>query len=280
MPSENSQHEDAAGTPGSMQLLGAADIWHDYQPNPASWLNSLAVHVLAVAIIMLPFTIGQVIKPVKAISTYTDVTYISKYLPGLMGKRSGGGGGGGDRSLTPASRGAIPPFALEQLAPPMAKLPNLDPLMPVQPTLLGPPELKLPQMAVNALWGDPQGVAGPTSGGPGSTSGFGPGHKWGWGGDQPVYSVGGSVSPPVPIYKPEPTYSEEARKAKYQGTVDLWIVVDSQGNVREVRVAKPLGMGLDEKAVEAVRSWRFKPGYRNGAPVAVHVAVEVIFRLF
>ncbi len=94
-----------------------------------------------------------------------------------------------------------------------------------------------------------------------------------------IYSVGGSVSAPIPVYKPEPTYTEEARKAKYQGTIVLWIVVDSQGNVTDCRVAKPLGLGLDEKAVETVRTWKFKPALRNGVPVSVRATVEVSFRL-
>jgi TonB family protein len=92
--------------------------------------------------------------------------------------------------------------------------------------------------------------------------------------------VGGGVSAPIPIYKPEPAYSEEARKAKYQGTVVLWIVVDAQGNVADCRVVKPLGLGLDEKAVEGVKVWKFKPAMRNGTPVAVRVMMEVSFRLF
>ena len=91
---------------------------------------------------------------------------------------------------------------------------------------------------------------------------------------------GGDVSKPIPIYKPEPAYSEEARKAKYQGAVELWIVVDASGTVSDVRVARPLGMGLDEKAVEAVRTWKFKPAYRNRVPVPIRVMVEVVFRLF
>ncbi len=93
--------------------------------------------------------------------------------------------------------------------------------------------------------------------------------------------MGGNVTAPIAIYKPEPPYSEEARKAKYQGTVVLWIVVDVQGNVTpDIRVVKPLGLGLDEKAVETVRTWKFQPARRNGAPVPVHVMVEISFRLF
>jgi TonB family protein len=109
---------------------------------------------------------------------------------------------------------------------------------------------------------------------------IGPGQGEGGGTGGEIFSVGGDVSAPIPIYKPEPAYSEEARKAKYEGTVLLRIVVDAQGNVnRDVRVVKPLGLGLDEKAVQAVQTWKFKPAMRNGVPVPVRVGVEVIFRL-
>lgn len=272
-----------------------ADIWADYRLQPASWVNSLLVHAVGLTALLLPFVITRMAQPVKASQKY-EIVDISPYLAQLPGsdKKSGGGGGGGDRTPTPPSKGAVPKFAKEQLAPPMAKIPNLTPKMPVQPNLLGPPELKLPQMAMNQPWGDPQGVLGPASNGPGfgggigtgegtgigsgKGGGLGPGEGGGVGGG--VYSVGGNVSAPIPIYKPEPAYSEEARKAKFQGTVVLWIVVDAQGNVRDLRVVKPLGLGLDEKALEAVRTWKFKPAMRNGGPVAVHVSVEVTFRLF
>jgi len=152
----------------------------------------------------------------------------------------------------------------------------------------------MPAMSLTGSWGDPQGVVGLLSSGPGADGGIGSGDRGGVGpGEGPgldpgrdggccdgVYSPGADVSKPIPIYKPEPTYSEEARKAKYQGAVELWIVVDATGNVSDVRVARPLGMGLDEKAVEAVRTWKFKPAYRNRIPVRVRVMVEVVFRLF
>jgi len=107
---------------------------------------------------------------------------------------------------------------------------------------------------------------------------LGPGEGGGTGGG--IYSVGGGITAPVATYAPIPAYSEEARKAKYQGLVSLWIVVDAQGNVSDCRVVKPLGLGLDEKAVETVRTWKFKPAMRNGVPVPVRVGVEVFFRLF
>jgi TonB family protein len=87
------------------------------------------------------------------------------------------------------------------------------------------------------------------------------------------------VSAPVAVYQPEPPYTEEARKAKFSGAVLLSVVVDAQGNTRDIQVVKPLGMGLDEKAVETIRTWRFRPGRRNNVPVPVSMLVEITFRL-
>jgi TonB family protein len=272
------------------------EIWQDYQPQSGSWLNALLLHLTAVAIIILPFFVEHMTQQVKASTKYEPVD-ISPYLAELQtaGKKAGGGGGGGDRSPTPASKGAVPRFAKQQLAPPLAVIRNPHPILQVEPTLLGPPDLKLPQMASNLpTWGDPQGVLGPPSNGPGTGGGIGsgegtgigsgkggglgPGEGGGTGGG--IYSVGGGVSAPIPIYNPTPAYSEEARKAKYQGTVVLLIVVDAQGIVTDAHVVRPLGLGLDEKALETVRTWKFKPGMRNMVPVPVRCIVEVSFRLF
>lgn len=94
-----------------------------------------------------------------------------------------------------------------------------------------------------------------------------------------VYRPGGGVSVPVPLVKPEPEYSEEARQAKYQGSVTLKAVVNEKGETTAVRVVKKLGLGLDEKAIEAVQKWRFNPGMKDGEPVPVMVTIEVSFRL-
>jgi len=94
-----------------------------------------------------------------------------------------------------------------------------------------------------------------------------------------IYSVGGGVSPPIPVYIPQPEYSEEARKAKLQGSAVLLIVVDELGNVTDCKVVKPLGMGLDERAVETAKTWKFKPALKNGQPVSVRLTVERSFRL-
>jgi TonB family protein len=204
----------------------------------------------------------------------------------------GGGGGGGDRDKLMPTKGAVPKQAFEQITPPTVVVRNVDPKLAVEPTVVVPPQIQLPQ---TGQLGDPlSGVLGPPSSGPGSGSGIGtgsgggvgsgrgPGVGPGWGGGigGGAYRVGGGVSAPRAIYDPEPEYSEEARKAKYQGTVVLWVVVGPDGRVRDMRVSRTLGMGLDEKAIDAVRQWRFEPARKNGQPVPVQVSIEVNFRLY
>ncbi len=277
--------------PKSMEV---PDIWQDFQQQPGSWLNSLLVHVVVLSALVLPYLIAMWLHPPKPKQTTEIVTDISPYVPDLPhdAKKSGGGGGGGDRSMTPASKGAVPKFAKEQFTPPVAKIIIPEPKLPVTPTLIGPPDLKMPQMA-SSQFGDPKSLATLASNGPGSGGGIGTGSNGGVGsgngrglgpGDEAgvgggVYDVGGNVTAPIAIYQPDPQYSEEARKAKYSGVVTVEIIVDTQGNVRDAQVIKPVGLGLDEKALEAVRAWKFKPGLRNGVPVATRVLVEVSFRL-
>lgn len=90
----------------------------------------------------------------------------------------------------------------------------------------------------------------------------------------------GTVLPPRPTYTPEPEFSEQARHAKYQGTVVLRIVVDKTGRISRIRLERALGMGLDENAMEGVKQWRFNPATRNGQPVAVELNIEVSFNLY
>jgi periplasmic protein TonB len=270
------------------------DIWQDYQLQRASWVNSVLVHAMAILALVLPYYISRMLNPVKTTVQVVDISPLLLQMPPSANK-AGGGGGGGARTPTPPSKGKAPEMAKIQMAPPEVTIPKVQPLLPVKPTILGPPEMKLPDMAQNAQFGDPlQGVPGPPSTGPGfgggigtgegtgvgsgKGGGFGPGQGGGAGGG--LFQVGGNVSAPIPIYKPEPPYSEQARKAKYQGTVVLWIIVDAVGNVTDAQVVKPLGMGLDQNAVTTVKTWKFKPAMRNGSPVPVKVMVEVSFRLF
>jgi periplasmic protein TonB len=91
--------------------------------------------------------------------------------------------------------------------------------------------------------------------------------------------VGGGVTAPQLLYKVEPEYSEEARKAKFQGTVVLYVEVDPSGHAINPKVIRSLGLGLDEKAIEAIKKWKFKPGFKDGHAVTVAATIEVNFRL-
>jgi TonB family protein len=95
-----------------------------------------------------------------------------------------------------------------------------------------------------------------------------------------VYRVGDGVTPPVPIHSPGPQYSKQARHAKLEGVCILWLVVGADGLPRDIRVKRTLGLGLDEKAIDAVKKWRFKPAVKDGNPVAVEVSVQVNFHLY
>jgi TonB family protein len=124
------------------------------------------------------------------------------------------------------------------------------------------------------------GIGSGSGGGIGSGRGpgVGPGYGGGIGGG--IYRVGGGVSAPRAIFAPDPEYSEEARKAKYQGTVVLWMIVGPDGKARDIRVTRSVGLGLDEKAIEAVKTWKFEPARKDGQAVPVQINVEVSFRLY
>jgi TonB family protein len=94
-----------------------------------------------------------------------------------------------------------------------------------------------------------------------------------------VYRVGGGVTAPVLLQKQEPEYTEEARRSRYQGTVLLYVEIDPSGKATNIRVQGPVGMGLNEKAIEAVKAWTFKPGTKEGNPVTVAASIEVNFRM-
>ena len=270
------------------------NIWGQYGRQKKSWVMSVAVQS---AVVVLVFT-AALTPTVRQRITGRSVVLVAPALapdePALatVKPRASGGGGGGDRSPLPASQGRAPKFALRQFTPPMAVVANLDPKLTIEPTLIGPPDVQFPNVNL-AQYGDPLGKIGPASNGPGSGGGIGsskgggigagtgpgvvPGEGGGFSGG--VYRTGGGVSAPALLSKVEPEYSEEARKAKYQGTVLLYIEVDPSGRAQNMRVLHSLGLGLDEKAMEAVRKWRFRPGTKDGRPVSVVATVEVNFRL-
>ena len=269
-------------------LFGAG--YGSYPVRQSNFLISAAVHAAAIAIV-LASSVWIARHPAEVKQQVISLISPGEYSLPPSKTKAGGGGGGGDRDRLEASRGSAPRFAPEQITPPSIVIRNDNPKLAVEPTVVGPPEIKLPQ---TATLGDPLSrVLAPSNGsgagsgigsgegggiGTGSGPGLGPGHGGGFGGG--VYRVGGGVSAPRVVYDPDPEYSEEARQAKCQGTVVLWVIIGPDGKPRNVRVQRSLGMGLDEKAIEAVRNWRFDPAKKDGQPVAVQVNIEVNFRLY
>ena len=260
-------------------------IWGAYSGGETrSGVVSLAVHIGAVVLLLIIF---QTPKIQKAVRDFATITYVPPYKPKLppAAEKAGGGGGGGMHTPKPVSQGTPPPPAPKQFTPPSFAIEH--PKLPVTPTITAP----APQITAQD-YGDPLSKAFDQSGGPGSHGmgsgkgggigsgdgdGYGPGSGGGMGGG--AYRIGGDVSAPQLVSKIEPEYSEEARKAKYSGTVLLSIIVDEHGLPRDIKVVRPLGLGLDEKAIEAVSHWRFRPGMKGGRPVATQAQVEVNFRL-
>ncbi len=265
------------------------DIWGEYRYGGRAGMSSVLLHAGLVGLLAMLGTSKTVQHAVKK-SLVWVATPVSAWVPEFKPDKPGGGGGG-DRSPLPASQGKAPRFALRQFVPPSAT-PSEKPVLPMEPTLVGDPRIKLPEVNL-PMWGDPLAKAGPPSNGRGSGGGIGDGKGTGIGiGDGPGYGQGeggglsgvftlgsAGVTRPVPIYQVEPEYSEEARKARFQGKVVLSIVIDENGIPTNFKILEPLGLGLDEKAVVAVRQWRFKPAMRNGKPVAVQARVDVSFRL-
>jgi periplasmic protein TonB len=199
------------------------------------------------------------------------------------------GGGGGNHEKLPASRGNLPKASLEmQLVPPNVMRPTEMPKLAREETIIAVPDIKVAQ---GGQIGDPNSAFSKWLwNGPGGPGGIGNGCCDGVGdwagphagsGPPGIYPAGKmGVTVPEAIYSPEPSFSEEARKAKVQGTVVLMVVVGKDGRTHNLRVAQSLGMGLDEKAIEAVSHWRFKPATLNGQPVATLIAVQVDFHLY
>ena len=255
--------------------------------DPRSLLLSFASHAAVVALIVSGIWVGHQ-TVIKGRTWNEEINYLP-LTPGTVTPK--GGGGGGDHSMNQAGRGAPPKFSDEQLTPPVIVVRVEKPKLPADPTVLGPPQLKVPQserigdwissnvvIPSNGTGGGGIGDSYGTGDGIGNGPGVGAGRNGGFGGD--TYRVGNGVSAPRAVYSPDPEYSDEARRVKMQGNVVLSLVVDPRGHVRDVRVARSLGMGLDEKAIEAVRKWKFEPGVRDGYPVPVQVNVEVNFRLY
>lgn len=261
-----------------------------------SSIISAIVHVVIIAA-LIALSIWHPKRPIVAqvVTPQQQPMDLTPFLPMTpKGPAMGGGGGGGDRDILQAAKGKLPKIAKTQFVPPEEIIRNDHPKLAVEPTIVMPQKIQLPNNNMPNL-GDPMTtVRGPASNGTGANggigsgksggigsgtgSGLGPGEGGGYGGS--VMHVGGGVMPPQLIYSVDPEFSDEARKAKYQGTSVVALIVDANGNPRNIRVVRALGMGLDEKAVAAVKQYRFKPAQYHGHAVPVEIDVEVDFHIY
>jgi periplasmic protein TonB len=269
--------------PGDMLLGGKSS-----QNQGLTILTSLVVHAGIFALVLWAAAkfAPQVMRQVAEV---TKIELIAPKLPEAATKM-GGGGGGGTKSPEPPIKGRLPKPSTRQLILPSTPRTVEKPQLEIEPTIVAQTNIPVSQAPVI---GDPfakingtgpgqgsgggQGSGNGTGVGPGNGNGGGPGDGGNMGGG--VFRVGQGVTKPVAIFKPDPEYSEEARKAKYQGEVTLTIIVGENGQPRDIRVAKSLGMGLDEKAMEAVSRWKFRPSMKDGRAVATRISVVVAFRL-
>jgi len=264
--------------------------WAGYPVRRINFALSVALHGV------MAFLVGASFLMVKSyvprVEPRPNVTVKLEPYPVPIGWRpSSGGGSGGAAEKMPASRGMAPQAAREQLTPPIV-MHERQPALAAEATVIAPPDLALPK---TQQVGDPLSAIAAPSNGPGVAGGIGGNIGGGVGGDRggrgrgpgwdggccgDAYSVGNGVSMPRPIYAPEPEFSDEARIAKFQGEVTLLVTIGADGRARNLTVVRSLGMGLDQKAMDAVRTWRFDPARKDGRPVAVQMNIIVNFHLF
>ena len=259
------------------------------------WAIGISSTVNLTILLLVLFFIGKrIVEQVKPSLIATNID-VGNYDAPKDTQKMGGGGGGGDRSMIEANKGKLPKLEKDPITPPQPqtlehpKLPE-PAAINVQPNIQLPDNPNMPMIGMHSSTNVQMASAGTGSGagmgsgsggglGSGQGNGYGPGYGGNTGGG--LEQIGGRVSAPVPIYEPEAEFSDEARRAKYQGVCLIAAIVDTQGNPQNVHVLRALGMGLDEKAMEAVRKYKFKPAMKDGkTPVAVMVTIEVDFRLY
>jgi periplasmic protein TonB len=284
----------------TMLANNTPEIWGQYNNYRANGvLVSAIVHIALIGLLISGVLVGHQV--VQTMTPHETVKLIapspdSYTLPMTKKEVVSGGGGGGDRDKIPAPKGNLPKAALQQITPPAIVVRNEKPRLAVEPTVVVPPQVHIAENHMPNLGtaSAPVMPSAPPSNGTGSGGGIGSGSGGGVGvGHGPgvgagsgggigggVYHVGGGISAPQAISTPDPEYTEEARRAKTQGTCVLWLIVDSTGRPRNIRVVHGLGYGLDAKALQAVQQWRFQPSLKDGKPVDVQISVEVAFHLY
>ncbi len=258
------------------------------------WAIGISTSInLAIALVLLFFVGRAVVQKVKEQTNLTAID-VGIFKAPVMKDMAGGGGGGGNHSILQASKGKLPKIEDKPVVPPQPQTFE-KPIIPAPAAIMVQKNIQLPDnpnMPMIGMKSGPSVVLSQGSGsnggmgsgadgglGSGTGGGYGPGYGGGVGGG--VYRVGGGISKPIVLFAPEAEFSDEARRAKYSGICVIEMIVDAQGNPQNAHVIRPLGMGLDEKALEAVRKYKFKPALKDGkTPVAVMVTVEVNFRLY
>ena len=259
------------------------------------WAIGIAAMLnLSILALVIFFGVRKIIDTVQQQQLHATDVDVSEFKAPHAANMAGGGGGGGDRSIIDASKGHLPKLEKNPIVPPQVPVVE-KPTIPmqsainVQKNLMLPDNPLLPMVGVTkspnvSLASNGQGAnggMGTGSGGglgSGTGNGFGPGFGGNAGGG--LYRIGGGVSAPVVIRSVDPEFSDEARRAKYQGICLISLIVDTDGNPQNIHIARALGMGLDEKAIEAVKLFKFKPAMKDGkTPVPVQMTIEINFRL-
>jgi TonB family protein len=263
------------------------------KPNP--WAIGISSTVNITILLILLFFVGrkivQTVDP-NLLATNIDV---GDYNAPKADNKAGGGGGGGDQSIIDPNKGKLPKIEKNPITPPQPQ-PVDHPLLPAPAAIDVQKDIRLPDnpdmpmigmktsanvTIASAGNGNGAGMGTGRGGGLGSGygDGYGPGNGWNTGGG--LAQIGGRVSAPTVLHSVEAEFSDEARRAKYQGVCLISLIVDTQGNPQNIRIARALGMGLDEKAIEAIRQYKFKPAMKDGkTPVPVMITIEVDFRLY
>lgn len=264
-----------------------------YQRSPAAKTVSFIIHGIAIsALLWLGIKAHNAVVP--QVETPVNITLYApppppKVLP--VAPKVGGGGGGGAHQVIEPTRGNPPKVVAPKMTvnapqmlridhPKMAAEPSEIVKMPENPAiqnlgLSNSPQIALASQGKGANSGFGSGLGGGL--GMGHGIGAGPGGGGGYGGG--LMSVGGGVSAPQVVHSVDPEFTEQARQASFQGSVSIELIVDQQGNPQNIRVTRHLGMGLDEKAIEAVRQYKFRPAMYQGHPVAVQIIIDVAFHL-
>ncbi|HUB50988.1 MAG TPA: energy transducer TonB [Terracidiphilus sp.] len=269
--------------PAGARFFSSVTLESRARTNPWAFGTSTAVNGALIALLMLiglrvtttPRFAGPITRSPIDIGSHP---FFAPVLP----RPSNGGNGAGSHDLVDPTRGNPPKFSAMPLAPPL--IPRVeDPKLAVEQAITLPNDSSMPNIGMlhsPNITIDSNGPGGPVGIGTGRKGVYGQGTGDGPFGPGDGFAPGNGVKAPVLIYAPSAEFSDEARRNKYQGVCMITVVVDAQGIPHNPVVVRRLGEGLEEKALEVIPRYRFKPGLKDGRPVATRITIEVNFRLF